>query len=327
TLLDRLEQRVPGWLEQVDLLAGTSCGGAIAVGLAMGLSPAAIGTKLYRISPDLFREPPRLKAWRRTRLLRPAHDIDRLDRILDGLLGDTHLNELPRRVLLTAFDLGDGRGRADGRDSGRYSDRCGGQGTGRSWAPRIFHNLGQGRNGSRLKASKATLYTCASPTLFATCDGYIDGGAIAQNPALVALSHVLDRELMGAQRPALEDIAMLSLGTGEREVSVPGRSHRWGIWQWLKVLPDLMVDGGVRLVDGQCRQLLGRNYRRLSPPLAEKFSANDWRQRERLLAIARQADLAETTAWLSEVWGAPAPPRGAMAQRQTGADGPKEIGG
>lgn len=38
-LLERLEEAVPGWLDKADLLAGTSTGGIIALGLAHGLTP------------------------------------------------------------------------------------------------------------------------------------------------------------------------------------------------------------------------------------------------------------------------------------------------
>ena len=38
-LLQQLDGRLPGWRDQVDLLAGTSTGGIIALGLAKGLTP------------------------------------------------------------------------------------------------------------------------------------------------------------------------------------------------------------------------------------------------------------------------------------------------
>ena len=45
-LLERLETAHPGFLSQVDLFAGTSTGGVLALGLARGLSPTDMG-KLY----------------------------------------------------------------------------------------------------------------------------------------------------------------------------------------------------------------------------------------------------------------------------------------
>lgn len=39
-LLERLEKERPGFLDEVDLFAGTSTGGIMALGLASGLKPA-----------------------------------------------------------------------------------------------------------------------------------------------------------------------------------------------------------------------------------------------------------------------------------------------
>src|SRR5712692_6382574 len=46
-LLDRLSQRVPFFLDSVDLAAGTSTGGIIALGLALGLKPSDL-VSLYK---------------------------------------------------------------------------------------------------------------------------------------------------------------------------------------------------------------------------------------------------------------------------------------
>jgi patatin-like phospholipase/acyl hydrolase len=45
-ILERLERLAPGWLDQVDLIAGTSTGGILALGLAHGVQPAEL-RKLY----------------------------------------------------------------------------------------------------------------------------------------------------------------------------------------------------------------------------------------------------------------------------------------
>lgn len=45
-LLERLEKALPGWLDKADLLAGTSTGGIIALGLAHGVTVAEL-RRLY----------------------------------------------------------------------------------------------------------------------------------------------------------------------------------------------------------------------------------------------------------------------------------------
>ena len=46
-VLQRLEEEVPGWLDRVDLIAGTSTGGIMALGLAYGLSPTTLRNLYY----------------------------------------------------------------------------------------------------------------------------------------------------------------------------------------------------------------------------------------------------------------------------------------
>ncbi len=287
-VLVRLERLVPGWLNQVDLFAGTSSGGILALCLAKGLRPATILDNFYRLTPEIFRKPSRLSILRRHRLFRPIYDGRRLQNFLDGFLGGTRLSSLPCSVLVTAYELDN-----DHPDEGQ-----------RTWAPKMFHNLGYRHNGADISASKAAYYTSTSPTIFASYDGYVDGGVIASNPGLVALSHALDPAILGPNRPDLSGISLLSLGTGDYNFYVEGKSHKWGLWQWRKLLFEIMVEGGVRLVDHQCRQMLGRRYRRISPPLTEKYQADEWQQRDALLDISLSVDLEETAAWLRNDWGA-----------------------
>ncbi len=55
-LLDRLssDPELAGWLDSVDLIAGTSTGGLIALGLAHGLSPAELGQFYEERGPVIF---------------------------------------------------------------------------------------------------------------------------------------------------------------------------------------------------------------------------------------------------------------------------------
>ena len=54
-LLERLEKAVPGWLDRVDFLAGTSTGGILALGLAHGVSPSRLRELYEREGPRDFR--------------------------------------------------------------------------------------------------------------------------------------------------------------------------------------------------------------------------------------------------------------------------------
>ena len=55
-LIEKLDIMVPGWRDKVDLLAGTSTGGIIALGLADGFTPGDLRELYYDKSPKIFKD-------------------------------------------------------------------------------------------------------------------------------------------------------------------------------------------------------------------------------------------------------------------------------
>ena len=55
-LLERLDSLQPGFLAQVDLYAGTSTGGILALALASGMSPTEARTLYERLGDDVFKD-------------------------------------------------------------------------------------------------------------------------------------------------------------------------------------------------------------------------------------------------------------------------------
>src|SRR5579859_1850699 len=53
-LLERLEAAVPGFLAKIDLYAGTSTGGILALGLASGITPTAARGLYEAQGPEVF---------------------------------------------------------------------------------------------------------------------------------------------------------------------------------------------------------------------------------------------------------------------------------
>src|ERR1700690_2403033 len=53
-LLSRLAQAVPGFTDRADLLAGTSTGGILALGLAKGMSPQALEDLYQNDGTEIF---------------------------------------------------------------------------------------------------------------------------------------------------------------------------------------------------------------------------------------------------------------------------------
>lgn len=276
------------FLDDVDLIAGTSTGGLLALGIGRGRDLDAIREVYVKDGPEIFDD-----SWLDDLLdlgkLRGAdYKITGLRRVLKRILGTkTTLADLERQVLVTTFDL-------DNEDTDPEKRR---------WKPKIFHNMqGEGSDGDAL-AWKVGLYTAAAPTYFPTVDGYIDGGVYAANPSMCALAQSRDRRYTDPP-PDFDDIVLLSLGTGHSLNHIRGSRHNWGYAQWIKPLVSLMLDGVSGIADYQCRQMLGANYHRLAPVFPSEVSIpmDDVKKTPYMIDFANSLDLESTIEWIQEFW-------------------------
>ncbi len=275
-----LEQLIP----RIDLLAGTSTGGLLALALAHGLDLARIRQTYIDKGPRIFDD-----SWLDDVLdlgkLRGAdYSITNLKRETKALFGDTTLGRLRQRVLITAFDL-------DNEDPRR-----------RTWKPKLFHNFPGPDHDRAMLARDVALYTSAAPTYFPSVDGHIDGGVFAANPAMCALAQSQDRRY--DPTPSLDEVVLLSLGTGTSLNYIKGAVHNWGYVQWLKPLVSIMLDGTAGIADYQCRQLLADRYHRLAPvfPRGMSIPMDGVDRIPYMVDYAESLDLTATIAWLKAVW-------------------------
>src|SRR5437867_6589805 len=224
-LLDRLTREVPTLVDGVDLVAGTSTGGIIALGLAHGLAPADL-VALYRDRAKEIFDDSWLDDLKDLGGLTGAdYDNDKLKALLEEVFGKkTRLKQLKKRVLVPTFDLDN-----ESRDPGK-----------RMWKPKFFHNYpGPDSDGGELVVDVA-LRTSAAPTYFPTYQGYIDGAVVANNPAMAALAQALDA---GTGKQALQDVRLFSLGTGVNHTYGAGKALAWGYAEWAHALHTLGVAG------------------------------------------------------------------------------------
>ncbi len=287
-LLIRLsrEKGLEGWLERADLLAGTSTGALIALLLARGLPLEEILALYHDTSRDIFDD-----SWLDNvkdvgTLLGAQYHVDGLKRHLRRMLGTARLRDLRKRVLITAFDL-------DNQDPKPEKRR---------WKPKLFHNFpGVDSDGATL-AWKVGLYTCAAPTYFPSVEGYVDGGVFANNPSMCALAQTQDARI--GRTAALDEVALLSLGTGSSLIYVRGSKHDWGYAQWAQALLGVMFDGTVGIADYQCRQLLGGRYHRVAPAFApgEAFPLDCVDRIPEMVAFAEKVDITAAAKWLRQNW-------------------------
>jgi len=246
-VLAELEQRTGKRTAQLfDLIAGTSTGGILALGLTR---PGAAGKPLYgademvglyeKDGSKIFDRSPlhRLKAIGNLADEKyPSHGIDA---VLKARFGESMLSEAITPVLVTSYDI---------EERGPYffkSHRA---------------RLEPPRNHLMRDAARAT---SAAPTYFepvkVPCSdqksGYralIDGGVYANNPAACALV-----EAMCFFDQKLDDIVMLSLGTGENTRPIKYEDAKgWGLAKWAQPVLNVVFDGVSDTVHYQLQSLL-----------------------------------------------------------------------
>ena len=279
-LLDRLAQQVPGFTDRADLVTGTSTGGILALGLANGI-PLEDLIALYQdkgsfiFSRGLGHEIRDLGD-----LTGAKYDNADLIRILHDTFGDGTLNDLlPRHVLVPSFDL----------DNEAVPPAP------RLWKPKFFHNFKGGGSDGHEKITDVALRTSAAPTYFPVYQGFVDGGVVANNPAMAALAQAIDPGTGGQQ---LADLRIFSLGTGTTPQFVSGDTLDWGLAQWAPILANMLIEGMMGVADYECSRLLGDKYFRLGPVLPEPYPLDCADKIPTLIAYAQGVDIGDAVTWL-----------------------------
>jgi patatin-like phospholipase/acyl hydrolase len=279
-----------GFLDDVDLIAGTSTGGLLALGIARGLGLDEIRDLYVNDGPEIFDD-----SWIDDLLdlgkLRGAdYKTAPMRRVFKRVLGEsTKLGQLRKRILITAFDM-------DNEDADELK---------RTWKPKLFHNFPGVGNDRHELAYEVGMYTAAAPTYFPSVDGFIDGGVYANNPAMCALAQTQDKRYRPT--PAIDEIVLLSLGTGTSLFYIRGKTLDWGYAQWIKPLISLMLDGISGIADYQCHQMLRKRYHRLAPifPPDVSIPMDDVGKIPYMIQFAEGFDLRSTVRWMRRHWLTP----------------------
>jgi uncharacterized protein len=238
-----------------DMVAGTSTGGIIALGLAHGMTgQQTLGIYLDR-GETIFPTRRGLGALLRFGrwLSRPKHDQEVLKAQLLDVFGDELLDDARVRLAIPSFE-------------GRY---------GEPYVYKTPHHPDYKRDRHQ-KMAHAALHTAAAPSFYAGVenDGYVmvDGGLWANNPVMIA---VVDALACFDIPP--ENIRVLSIGTGDSLLSTASRRNA-GLAGW--ILPDgggppLVFRAAVKAQShnaiGQAGLLIGRHNLVRIDPFEGKF--------------------------------------------------------
>jgi patatin-like phospholipase/acyl hydrolase len=227
-----------------DLIAGTSTGGILAVGLAIPKTPTAelytaaqlIGMYAEQGSRIFSRSlAHRLVACGNLRREKYTHGG--IERVLFEYFAESRLCEAATDLLITSYEI----------------ERS---------SPFFFRSaIARERSDYDFPAREVARATSAAPTYFppmklpaGTFEGHytlIDGGVFANNPAACALVEA------HTTHPKSADFLVVSLGTGQLARSLPyQQTKNWGAVRWAMPVLDVVFDGVSRTVDYQLQQLL-----------------------------------------------------------------------
>jgi patatin-like phospholipase/acyl hydrolase len=250
-----------------DLIAGTSTGGILGLGLTV---PDGAGApkfsaldlaKLYgEHGEQIFYEPKLFKFLGvLDDLFEETYGYEGIEKILLKFFGDTKLSESLTRVLITSYEL-------ESRRTFIFKSR-------------LAKSKPDTEDFSMREVARST---SAAPTYFEPNQvkrgdielALIDGGVFANNPATLAYCEAKEifdtgdfketgknmRDFSGdavAAREILEPFYMLSLGTGYSHEPIKyEKAKNWGLVQWARPVISIMMQGSSDSVHYQMRQLL-----------------------------------------------------------------------
>jgi uncharacterized protein len=215
-----------------DLIAGTSIGGILGLGLGLGLSAQDLVKFLTELGPGVF--PPSNRPTIRLLLGLTRYDPQPLREGLKRLFGRRTLADSHSRLLIPSFD-------AKKADIHIYKTAHG---------QRLMMDY-------KVEAVEVAMSTAAAPTYFPAYDSamrvtLVDGAVWANNPVGLA---VVEAITLLRQNP--EDIDVLSLGTTEEALDFQQNGHS-GLY-WLMRGIYAAMRGQSRSALGMARHLTGRD--------------------------------------------------------------------
>jgi hypothetical protein len=296
-VLGRILKEVPSFLDNVDLIAGTSTGGLMALMLAAGYAPEE-AEEIYKYAcPVIFAKDP----WRVYNPMKAKYSPKGRMEITKAYLNeDRTLGDLKKHVVITSFRLDGNVG-----PMGAFISRNGG------WRPAVFSNIpkldGKLEPDMELKAWDAAMRTSAAPTYFPSHEGYVDGAMFANNPAMLAVSKAI------AHFPNVtpENTYVLSVGVGNFPISVETKEDLdWGIKDWVPYIFDLLMDGDSLMSELLLRYMLNspskhqnnpeNRYHRIDATLPVYMELDDVSKIPLLVEIGQRLDLNDTVAFVRQ---------------------------
>ena len=281
--LKELEQKLGKPIaECFDLIAGTSTGGIIAAGLALGLTAEKMHDFYVNHGASIFteREPYRAKGL--YRYVYPA--VDWVFRKRTG--GTLHTAFRARycpHVLEAAFAKGFGEHTLGDIQCTRLIMPAVNLTKGEPHVFRSTH-LPKAYADKDIKIAEAVIATTAAPTYFphrqiGDC-AYVDGGVWSADPSMLAMAEAIRiqqflKQLDPVAPIVTNDIHLLSVGTGIADYSLSPPGGDAGLLFWASRIADLMGTAQSQGVHLPLKFILGDRYHHVNFKMTEKWALDE----------------------------------------------------
>jgi len=269
---ERMGKKPHNWPDLFDLMAGSSTGGLISLGLACPGDkppiPKYAANDLVDVYQNRGKEIFPVGSFKTLRTMGQAftekYDDKGFKKLLQEYFGESTLDECLTSLLITSYDVNRGK-------------------------PHFFkYQKGKPHSNMNFRLSDIARATCSAPTYFEPAEispieeqnrkyCLVDGGLVANNPAQCAYTEA--RKLY----PRAKKFIILSLGTGEnpRRYSCKDMKH-WGYLDWVSPTKDVPLMSEVSraqsaAVDHMLGQTPGVTYHRLEVPLVRGIDMDDAR--------------------------------------------------
>jgi len=236
SVLTALEEEIGDQIgDYFDLIAGTSTGGILALGLGFRIPAQSIRDFYRDMGPDIFPKTGRLGISGIVRqLFGPKHSHAGLRAALEKVLANRKLGESKSRLVIPTYDAIGGR---------IFILKT-------AHHPRFKYDIDALAVDVALATSAAPTYFEAAPFPVHVGSSFVDGGVWANNPVLVAIVDAacfLD--------VPLDQIDVLSIGTTSAPFNIANNRHA-GIIKWNVGMINLMFEGQAETALKQAKLLL-----------------------------------------------------------------------
>ena len=300
-ILEKVEQQLGSPLkDHFDLIAGTSTGSILAVGIAVGKSPKELLNLYLEKGLQIFPyqrllSPKRLPLIFKYGPSAPKFSDEGLKTVLQEQFGEKKFPDITPsidslKVLVPSYDT---------------IDR----------SPVVFKSWRQDRWYAKVPLWEICISSASAPTYFPAHrieqDGQeyslIDGGICANNPVSCAVAEaikILRESSDKSMGDIIEKIKVISIGTGDPAAPIPWEKVRgWGLIQWGLRIADVFMDAPPDIHRYVAEQMMGGTeddsqppYIRLQLPLGESLLTMDDARPANLQAL-----LEETDAYINQV--------------------------